>query len=258
MATPDLWSALKYPTERARSRAPCPSGSSVVSSREHPNAAKVLELTDPEMSSGDGNRGNFPYSSDKSKEEGENAEKKITKKKKKKSQGTQGQPQKCCAVPARPQSSPPGTGPDLPGQCVCSLTVLHTWEAEKSRWAIGTSWLFALHPALLPRAAGQRLSPAGRTALGDARIAVPCTPLPLPSQFPHRQWEMGSEGLGARRCPFGARSPRARQAGHRLVSPRPDSRFPARAGHESQLAFLQPTKEDVFFFFSFFPTLLPK
>lgn len=34
-----------------------------------------------------------------------------------------------------------------------------------------------------------------------------------------------------------------------MVSPRPDSRFPARAGHESQLAFLQPTKEDVFFFF---------
>lgn len=47
-----------------------------MSSREHPNAAKVLELTDPEMSSGDGNRGNFPYSSDKSKEEGENAGKK--------------------------------------------------------------------------------------------------------------------------------------------------------------------------------------
>lgn len=56
-----------------------------MSSREHPNAAKVLELADPEMSSGDGNRGNFPYSSDKSKEEGENAEKKITKKKKKRS-----------------------------------------------------------------------------------------------------------------------------------------------------------------------------
>lgn len=47
-----------------------------MSSREHPNAAKVLELADPEMSSGDGNRGNFPYSSDKSKEEGENAGKK--------------------------------------------------------------------------------------------------------------------------------------------------------------------------------------
>lgn len=129
---------------------------------ERPSAAKVLELADPEMSSRDGNRSNFPYSSDNSKKEGEN-----TGGKKKKSQGTQGQPQKCCGVPARPRSSPPGTGPDLLGQCVCSLTLLHTWEAEKTREPTGTSGgLIALHLTCLPQAAGQRLSPSGSDSTG--------------------------------------------------------------------------------------------
>lgn len=81
-----------------------------MSSREHPNAAKVLELTDPEMSSGDGNRGNFPYSSDNSKEEGENAEKKITKKKKRSPKGLKASPKNAVQYQPGPKAVHLGQG----------------------------------------------------------------------------------------------------------------------------------------------------
>lgn len=81
---------------------------------------------------------------------------------------------------------------------------------------------------------------------------MPCTPLPLPSQFPHRQWEMGSEGLGhgdARLVPA-APVPGKLGTDWFLLAPTPASQ-PEQAMNPSSPSYSLQRRMFFFFFFLF-------